>query len=979
MADLRTERLRELASAQEQRIEAFEVRLLEAVGKAMRLWLQEVSRQVLGTSASVQAAGAFDAEGFDAASYIWNLALRDLLKPLVSDLFGEAFLAVVRGNPVAAQPFRLHVIQEVESRLKIFPAEQFEEVRMEIAEAISEGEDINQIRDRIGAFLDFDTTAGAQGQQAETRRLEGRITVLEKALEDPDSGLDSEEIRELRRERGQLYEALYKARGGWQWKARRIARTEAALALNAGTFYAALSNAEAADEQMWKCWISTADERTRPTHVFCDGQVRKLDDPFAVGGFPLLYPADPEGPGHETINCRCSLLIFDAVDLEDEGIDPDDLPESNPTPNHPADDDLPDLDDPVDDELATFFASAQPTHDHEGASMPDEPQQLPDGWRGVLAPIGVRSGDNRMIADPGGAPRLRQPPRTLLHQKALGMGHEGAVAVGRIDRVWVEGNLMMGEGPFDLQAEGASEAARQLAEGFVNGVSIDLDDMIMEERWFSKDGKEMPLDDDTDWEAMLDAGATPVYVATSWRLMGATLVSQPAFDEARIQPLYGYTPHDDADLLPTNGPRESTDEAGDPGLVASVVANFDLPIGDRDAEWDAAGALERVFAYATDADGNVDPAIAEQAFLWRDPDSDATTAAAYSLPIADVVNDALTMIPAAVQAVADAVPGVEASDEDRAALEGATCGLFDKVRGFYDDWPACPFEEADEAEEAVDEAPADEGDMGLRVLVAAGGGMSGRALPASAFADPQLTGPTPLTITDSGEIYGHLAIWGTCHIGYADVCVTPPRSETNYALFHLGEVITDAGPVPVGKITMSTGHADPRAAVRPATDHYDNTGTVAAAIHAGEDQFGIWVAGILVEEVTPAQIEKLRMSPLSGDWRRVNNNLELVAALAVNTPGFPVVRTVAASGAAGQQLSLVAAGIVPQPRPKPGDAPPAPAQFVDLGTLAKLVVREQHAHARRESQAERTARRIGRDRASRLQAATARVRGDAGE
>jgi hypothetical protein len=38
---------------------------------------------------------------------------------------------------------------------------------------------------------------------------------------------------------------------------------------------------------------------------------------------------------------------------------------------------------------------------------------------------------------------------------------------------------------------------------------------------------------------------------------------------------------------------------------------------------------------------------------------------------------------------------------------------------------------------------------------------------------------------------------------------------------------------------------------------------------------------------------------MSGDWRRIGGNLELMAVLAVNLPGFPVLRTKAlvASGA----------------------------------------------------------------------------------
>src|SRR5690606_1868713 len=52
----------------------------------------------------------------------------------------------------------------------------------------------------------------------------------------------------------------------------------------------------------------------------------------------------------------------------------------------------------------------------------------------------------------------------------------------------------------------------------------------------------------------------------------------------------------------------------------------------------------------------------------------------------------------------------------------------------------------------------------------------------------------------------------------------------------------------------------------------------------------------------------IRASAVSGDWRPINGRLELVAVCAVNCPGFPIPRTMVASGAA---VSLVAAGIEP--------------------------------------------------------------------
>jgi len=178
--------------------------------------------------------------------------------------------------------------------------------------------------------------------------------------------------------------------------------------------------------------------------------------------------------------------------------------------------------------------------------------------------------------------------------------------------------------------------------------------------------------------------------------------------------------------------------------------------------------------------------------------------------------------------------------------------------------------------------------------------------------DPHLTGPTALTITPEGRVYGHLALWGTCHLSHAagGQCVSPPNSPSGYAWFHTGALETKEGDlVSVGHLTMGTGHAGDKMSPAETLSHYDNTGTVAADVRAGEDAYGIWVAGAMRPHLTPEQVRAFRAAPLSGDWRRVGYALELVGALSVNVPGFGVPRP---SGlvAGGNLVSLVASGII---------------------------------------------------------------------
>ena len=177
--------------------------------------------------------------------------------------------------------------------------------------------------------------------------------------------------------------------------------------------------------------------------------------------------------------------------------------------------------------------------------------------------------------------------------------------------------------------------------------------------------------------------------------------------------------------------------------------------------------------------------------------------------------------------------------------------------------------------------------------------------PATWFENPNLDGPTPLTVDDHGRVFGHIAAWHVNHIGMS-YGTRPPRSKSKYAYFHTGVVRADDGKdYPVGQLTLAGGHASLEASAVDAARHYDDTGSAIADVSAGEDKHGIWVAGALRPTASPEQIRALRASAPSGDWRPINGALELVAVCQVNVPGFPLARARVASG---QVYALVAAG-----------------------------------------------------------------------
>jgi len=346
-----------------------------------------------------------------------------------------------------------------------------------------------------------------------------------------------------------------------------------------------------------------------------------------------------------------------------------------------------------------------------------------------------------------------------------------------------------------------------------------------------------------------DPGGRPKIDVTKGRISAVTLVQIPAFAETR-----------GIELSEVDAESYAAAQA----ILTASAAGFETVVSVPG--WKPTDAL-RV------AEGDLLDSAAST-FAFRAPDG------THYYPIRDVVDGQVVVVREAVEFALRALdyggapPGV--SDDDVETLRTRFRALLSTPQGA----------EEDGASLVASAAPV--------------------APPIAWFADPQLDSPTPLTITEDGRVFGHLATWRTCHTGFSGTCVTAPRSRTQYAYFHTGEVLTAEGePVAVGRVTLGGGHADTRLGFQAAIEHYDNAGSCAALVRAGEDAHGIWLAGALVPEASELTAAALRRHPPSGDWRRVGAGLELVGALAVNTPGFPVPRARVAGGA---PMALVAAG-----------------------------------------------------------------------
>jgi DNA-binding ferritin-like protein len=217
--------------------------------------------------------------------------------------------------------------------------------------------------------------------------------------------------------------------------------------------------------------------------------------------------------------------------------------------------------------------------------------------------------------------------------------------------------------------------------------------------------------------------------------------------------------------------------------------------------------------------------------------------------------------------------------------------------------------------------------------------------PLSWFEKPELNGPTPLTVTDDGRVFGHIAAWHVDHIGMA-FGTKPPRSKSKYAYFHTGIIRTEEGTdVPVGQLTLAGGHASLEASARAAAKHYDDTGSAFADVHAGEDAHGIWVAGALRPAISPEQVRAIRASAPSGDWRPIQGALELVAVCQVNVPGFPIARARVASGSV---MALVAAGarVLAQMKSDPVSELAARIERLEQEKMEPVIAAAEDARAR---------------------------------
>lgn len=117
-------------------------------------------------------------------------------------------------------------------------------------------------------------------------------------------------------------QAIEEIRGrleGGTGRALTVVRTELGRAYATANQERQLQAAEALPG-LRKQWRRSGKLDSRVTHDLADGQIRKPDEPFDVGGEKLMHPRDPEASPKNTVNCGCvSLPYMDSWEVRQPG------------------------------------------------------------------------------------------------------------------------------------------------------------------------------------------------------------------------------------------------------------------------------------------------------------------------------------------------------------------------------------------------------------------------------------------------------------------------------------------------------------------------------------------------------------------------------------------------------------------------------------------------------------------------------------
>lgn len=227
----------------------------DAERRMQQAWFRSVTRWMDRVRPTVTGGGQIQPGNVGQNAAFWGQLMQEEVLPQSASLFQRVRDRITQRAEPVTDPAAAAFLNEAGNRLVRLPDEVYALIVREVEEGIARGESVPDIAQRINTVL---TATGSER---------------------------------------------------WPNRAVTVARTETHAAIMAGAYSGAVRDAERrGDPAPFKVWVSTLDERTRPTHAEADRQQTLLTSPFIVGGAQLQYPGDPRGPANETIQCRCVFL-----------------------------------------------------------------------------------------------------------------------------------------------------------------------------------------------------------------------------------------------------------------------------------------------------------------------------------------------------------------------------------------------------------------------------------------------------------------------------------------------------------------------------------------------------------------------------------------------------------------------------------------------------------------------------------------------
>jgi hypothetical protein len=855
----------------------------------------------------------------------WSAQVSAHMLPAAGEVFSAAWVNTLTGDELAQLDDEQYVqafLDDTGERLTgaDWPDEVYDAVRAEVAEANAGRESMAELRARLARVL----------------------------------GLDS-----------------------WSARVAMIARNESMAAWNGGTYRAGVVRGQVLGISQSKQWLAVGDSRTRPAHLAVSGSVVGAAEQFNVGGESMAYPHDPHGSLRQTALCRCVLNWLN----DDDAATAQQLYEQN----------LPNVTDIYGRPVMGNDDTGDATGDLAASATDDGIRVNPDeGEREVL--LAGASGSTTLPLADDNTTWSAATAKKAMASWADGDGTKLGTGFFWRDPDGDPTTLAAYKLPFadvfngtTLKAVPAGvQAAAAAIQGSQGGVDIpDSDVTNVKARiaaYYKKMGKTPPWED--------NAKSSTTTVTADATQTGEDAGGQAETDTEQQAPLYWAGPlmaldHRTVDSGPvsrmygqqdpyraTNHPWLSYQKASAPGHDGKI----------------SIGRPEMLWIAPADADGREVPHL-WGAGTFDSADSDAADVVRkIGAGYAGTVSADLANAQADLRWVdSNTNEQVDEPDEDQvyAYLEGEDIGVVPveyvhtwwlagatlvQDPGFHTGWIRATTQSP--AEMVADNTPVWELDMSSVGPLAASAAPTPTAEPGSQrwceqvaaavpwtppaawFSDPQLSGPTKVTVADDGRVFGHVARWDTLHEVHQ---VPPPHCPFggSYPKFHRHPVATSDGGMMLTGPLATNGHAstDASVTVAAAQMHYDDPNFILADVVAGEDQHGIWVAGALRPGVSAFQVLLAHRYSFSGDWR----DGAMIAACSCSVPAFSihhdetVVALAASAGPDRPRLDkgalrirrhpdgtvavLVASGIV---RPEPDQrvhrcpVPPAPLSGTQL-------------------------------------------------